>query len=221
MSQGEPVLVDVDVALKVCTYRLVAEFVECASLAKAPAILAISRFTLRSRLRTARYVKTLECARKAVESLIASVTLIEPTEEEIELAGDFEEKAIKNSLEFDTGESQLLAVLLRRGGPLLITGDKRAIQAIHDLATSGVGGRVACLEQLLATILARYGHEYLRRHICQEPNADRAATICFACSTPQVKEEDIRTSLASYVNHLRSSTASLLLASSDLSAVVP
>ena len=221
MSPGEPVLVDVDVALKACAYRLVAEFVECVSLAKAPALLAISRFTLRSRLRSPRNVKNPESARKEAESLIASVTLIEPTEEEIRLAAEFEEEAIKNSLEFDAGESQLLAVLLRRGGPLLITGDKRAIQAMHDLAVTGADGRIACLEQLLATILARRGHECLRRRVCLEPNADKAATICFACSAPQAKEEDIRVNLASYVNHLRGSTASMLVASPDLSAVVP
>ena len=221
MCGAEPILVDVDVALKVCTYRLVAAFIESTTLGQPPALLAISRFTLRSWLRTARNLENPEGIREAIENLIANITLIEPTEEEIKLAADFEEEAYQHSLEFDTGESQLLAVLLCRGAPLLLTGDKRAIQAIHGLGIRGIDGRIACLEQLLATILVRCGYEKLRKRVCREPNADKAVTICFACSAFQVMKEDIRTSLASYVDHLRKSTASLLLVSSDLSAIVP
>ena len=216
---AEPILVDVDIALKVCSYRLAAAFIECTTLGQAPAILAISRYTLRSRLRVARNLENPEGIGEEIEDLMANVTLVQPTEEEIRLAADFEEEAIRHSLDFDTGESQLLAVLLRRGAPLLLTGDKRAIRAIHGLGISGTDGRIACLEQLMASILAKWDYTKLRQRVCGEPNADKAMTICFACSSPQVTEAGIRDGLASYVRDLRRSTATLLLLSSDLSAI--
>ena len=218
---GEPVLVDVDVALKACIYRSEEVFLACTTLDQRPALLAIGRFTLRSRLRTARNLENRESASKAIENLIANVALIVPTEEEIMMAADFEEDAAACSLEFDTGESQLLAILLSRGAPLLLTGDKRAIQALHGIGIRGIDGRIACLEQLLAAFLANCDHRQLRERICREPRADRAVTACFACSAPEVSEEDIHAGLASYVGHLRKSTGALLLASPDLSAIVP
>lgn len=221
MFVAEPILVDVDVALKACIYRSEVAFIASTTLGQPPALLAISRFTLRSRLRAARNLVDPESTAEAIDNLIANTTLIEPTEEEIEMAADFEEEAIQHSLELDTGESQLLAILLRRDSPLLLTGDKRAIQAIHNLGIRGIDRRLACLEQLVATILVRCGCQKLRERVCGEPRADSAVTYCFACSASNVTEKDIRAGLASYVNYLRKSTAALLIASHDLSAVVP
>lgn len=217
---AEPVLIDVDVAFKVCIYRSGADLLACTNKDQPPALLSISQFTLRSRARRVRGLQNIDGTIEEIENLIAKITFIQPTEAEIAMAADFEEDAAQCSLEFDTGESQLLAVLLSRRAPLLVTGDKRAIQALHDLDVSGIDGRIACFEQLMASILARCEPQTLRERICREPCADRAMTSCFACSSLEVSAEEIQSGLSSYVNHLRSCTSTLLLSSTDLSAVV-
>ncbi len=137
------------------------------------------------------------------------------------MAAEFEEIAAKNSLDFDTGESQLAAILLKRGASLLLTGDKRAIEALNGLGASGFAGRIACFEQLIASIINKCGHQQLRERVCNEPQTDKAVTICFSCSNAEVYEEEITAGLASYVEDLRLSTGTLLLDSLDLSAAVP
>ena len=216
------ILVDVDIAWKICIYGLVSEFIESATLDQTPALLEISKYTLRTRLRNPRsVVDDTANLREAVKGLLTKATLLRPTAEEIELAAEFEEKAIQQSLELDTGESQLLAVLMYRNAPLLLTGDKRAIQAIHSLAIADIDGRIACLEQMMTSFLATIDCGTLRNSVCNQPKADTAMTICFGCSSPQVTEAVIRSGLDSYINNLRQSTSSLLIASFDLFALLP
>lgn len=214
------VLIDVDVALKACNYRLQKALLECTTLDQPPALLAIGRFTLRSRGCTAKNIEDPEGTREAIDDLIANITLIQPTEEEISIAAEFEEEAAQCSLEFDTGESQLLAILIQRDASLLLTGDKRAIQALYDLGIQGIDERIACMEQLVATILGKCDYQQVRERVCREPCADIALTCCFSCAAPEVSEEGIQAGLASYIGHLRRSTGALLLTSSDLSAAI-
>ena len=215
------VLIDVDVALKSCNYRLQKALLECTTLDQPPALLAIGRFTLRSRAHTAKNLEDPEGISEAINDLIANITLVQPTEEEISIAAEFEEEATQCSLEFDTGESQLLAILLQRDASLLLTGDKRAIQALYGLGIQGIDGRIACLEQLVTTILGKCDCQKVRERVCREPRADIALTSCFGCTSPVATEEDIQAGLASYVGDLRNSTGKLLLTSPDLSSVIP
>ena len=216
----QPALVDVDVALKLCTYRAESDLVACASLDQPPAMLAIGRFTLRSRIRNALNIVDKESVQNSVENLISNITLLNPTQEEINFAADIEEAAARNAVELDTGESQLVAILVQRSSPLLLTGDKRAIRAIHDLAILDINGRIACLEQVVACVLEKGDHKILRNNVCREPRADTAITICFACSAPHVSKRDIMEGLTSYIENLRQSTGPLLLESVDLSAAI-
>lgn len=66
---------------------------------------------------------------------------------------EFEEQAFAKAFEFDTGESQLVAILLTRNFPLLLTGHKRAIAALAGIGLNDVNGRIACLEQLVSLLL--------------------------------------------------------------------
>ena len=215
------VLIDVDIALKACNYRSQRGLLACTTIDQPPALLSIGRFSLRNRVRTAKNLKDPSGLKEAIEDLIANIRLVEPTSDEINMAAEFEEEAARCFLEFDTGESQLLAILLHRNASLLLTGDKRAIQAVHGLGVQGVDGRIACLEQLIATILGKCDYQEVRERVCGEPCVDIALTSCFACTALEVSEEDIQVGLASYVGHLRRSTGALLLPSSDLSAVIP
>lgn len=215
------ILLDNDVALKACAYRCHSELVAVTKLDEnPPAMLGIARFTLRTCLSRSRSVTDRESALTALNQLLAQVNLLIPTPSEIKFAAELEEQATARALEFDTGESQLVAILLSRGAELLITGDKRAIAALAGLALTEIKGRIACFEQLIAILLIKYPHNALRQRVCAESEADKALTACFACSSGSVSVDDIFCGLASYTSHLRKETDDTLIADADLSAII-
>ena len=118
-------------------------------------MLAIGRFTIRSRLERSRSFVNREGASQAFKELLLQIRLLQPSGDEIVLATEMEEEASLRGCEFDTGESQLLALLIKRDGRLLITGDKRAIRALHATGRKEAEGRVGCFEQLLYAVLLR------------------------------------------------------------------
>ncbi|WP_144033528.1 hypothetical protein [Sphingomonas guangdongensis] len=183
-----------------------------------PAMLSVGRYALRDRVRRSKRIIDRERVARALEETFGAIALAEPDQEEVALAADMEEEATRRSLAFDAGESQLIAIMLRRASRLLLTGDKRAVSAIHALEIEGADGRVACLEQLMATLLSLFGIEALRPAVCAEPQADRAVTACFSCAAAHVDEAGVRSGLASYVAHLRAASGSKLVPGDDLSA---
>ncbi len=185
----------------------------------APSILAIARFTLRTRLSKAANVADRHGAAAALEQFLVKATLLEPGTAEIELAASLEEQAIASGHEFDAGESQLVAMLLTRGAALLITGDKRAIAALAAIVPQEVEGRVACLEQLLATLLDIHPLAEMRNGVCAEPKVDKAVTACMACST-NPEGADVLAGLSSYINDLRKRVGTILAPCEALLPVV-
>jgi hypothetical protein len=81
-------------------------------------------------------------------------------------------------------------------------------------------GKVACLEQLIRSLLARLGLDVLRAAICNEACADKALAICFSCSTNTCTEQSALEGLASYVKALRRRAPTVMLNTDDLSEVV-
>lgn len=218
MADG--VLLDNDVVLKACAYRCHSETLAAMTLdGEPPAMLGIARFTLRTRLGGQNSLTDPKGATQAFEMMLAELRLLEPTKDEIALAAELEEQASVKALDFDTGESQLVAILLLRSLPLLVTGDKRAIVAISGISLGGAEGRIACQEQLIARLLRDIPHTTLRDRVCAEPRADKALTACFACSAPSVSVDDVLAGLDSYTGHLREATGPMLIA--DLGTVVP
>jgi len=215
---AEPVLVDNDVVLKLCCYGCHGAMAAAIGIGPA-AMLSVGRYALRDRVKRSRSIADRGRVAVALEEAFGALALAQPDEQEVALATEMEEEATRLSLEFDAGESQLLAMLLRRSAPLLLTGDKRAIAAIHGMAVRGAEGRIACLEQLVTTLLEIVGPGALRTAVCAEPKADRAMTACFACAAAGPAEADIRAGLASYVSHLRSASGATLLVGNDLAAI--
>ncbi|GLI21916.1 hypothetical protein GGQ86_000782 [Xanthobacter flavus] len=220
MTDG--ILLDNDVVLKACAYRCQNEVIERTTLGDVPpAMLRIARYTLLSILSRPCGVIDLEGATAALYELLPQVQLLDPTETEIELAAEFEELAMSNSFSFDSGESQLVAILILRNAALLITGDKRAIAALAGIAPSPAEGRIACFEQLAALLLAKYSHEQIRLRVCSEAGADKAISICFSCKSEATSSENILAGLASYIRDLRSKTGHILIDDAILLSKVP
>lgn len=215
----ERVLLDNDVVLKVACYALVDEAVAAATIDDIPpAMLGVGRFVVRGRLARATNIADRARATAAFERMLAAMSLVEPDDAEMAAAADLEAEANRLDLELDGGESQLLAILANRACKLLITGDKRAIAA---MAIVGVaGGRVACLEQLMAHIVTGTGTAVTRARICAEAQVDRAITDCFGCSTAAPpRDEDVLDGLASYSAHLDRTAPGVLIPGTDLRTV--
>jgi hypothetical protein len=154
------------------------------------------------------------------------VTPIEPDDEELALAAEFEEVAQSLGVDLDGGESQLLAVLIRRSAALLLTGDKRAILAMEPIVQAGsyhdqVARRVACLEQIAMALISRHGAETIHRRVCSEAAIDKSLANCFSCISGFCRPESILEGLTSYIADLRRQAPRVLVDSDDLSTVVP
>jgi len=102
-----------------------------------------------------------------------------------------------------------------------LTGDKRAIRAIEQLADGRTpAGFVGCFEQLILTLARRVGVAYLREHVCKEPSVDRAMSICFACHSSAADSASVIEGLRSFIQDLRTSAGRVLIAADDLSGFV-
>lgn len=218
---SERVLLDNDVVLKVASYALHEEMVAATTIdGMAPAMLGVGRFVISDRLLRARNIADVARATSAFEKILTAITLVEPDDDEIAAAADLEAEAIRQDLELDGGESQLLAILVNRACRLLVTGDKRAIVAIAIVAAAKASGRIACFEQLIAGITEANGVVVVQSRVCAEPRVDRAVTNCFACSSPEVPDAtDVFGGLVSYIGHLDRAAPGVLVPSQSLSSV--
>lgn len=217
------VLVDNDVLLKISTYNAAAElFVVFAQKEHQVGALSVAQYVVEDLIRRRNRVTNKQNALEALALLSSVISWLEPTTDEVALAATYEEEAQKKSLSLDTGESLLLAMLILRMASLLLTGDKRAIYAIEQLSNL-IGGhiahRVACLEQLILSVLAQVDFEKFRTQICAEIAVDKTMSICFACLSNELKLDAALAALASYVGDLRKLAPNTLVASDDLSAI--
>lgn len=205
---NKPILYDNDALLKLGAYDCV-KYLGDAGLAPG-AILAVARWSLRSQARRWRRVIDRERLCRLLDELIEEVEIVEPSSEEIELAAELEERAAKSPGMLDGGESQLLAVLIRRGWPMALTGDKRAIVAASRLGLPQLDGKLLCIEQAMLAMADEKNWAAIRASVCAELEADKAIALAFACGSTGLGLDQLREGLASYVEHLRGQSGDLL-----------
>lgn len=208
---GTGTLLDNDIVLKTCAWKLIDRLLAVTAAIGSTSCLVVARYSIRSRLKRWRSLGDLEAASDCFEAHVDLIDWIEPTDAEIDLAADFETHALKLGRELDPGESQLAAIAIMRASRLMVTGDKRAIVALAEVAAGGLDGRVACMEQVLATLCETTGADAVRNGVCSEPGADRTAAVAFSCNGAS---SDARSALSSYIGHLR--TSAPLLADGDV-----
>ncbi|MBN9023306.1 MAG: hypothetical protein J0H08_14685 [Rhizobiales bacterium] len=216
------VLVDNDIVLKSCCYCIDEPLFELLDdVGATPLILTVAKFVIAGRIKRDRSLVNRERAHASFKRSFVRFREVEPTEEELALAAEFEATAQALNLELDGGESQLLALLIKRRISLLLTGDKRAIVAIERVAAEMLlGPSIICLEQVMTTLLGRVGLARLREGVCTEPDVDRAMTICFACRSTVVDQTSVEVGLRSYVDDLRKSSSRILIEADDLSVLI-
>lgn len=213
-------LLDNDVLIKVSAYKLSGITLDRTTFEGVPpAMLGVGRFVVRDRLARSSRFADGAAALTCFNEMLPGLSLLEPTDAELQQAAEFESYALSTNSELDGGESQLLAILISRSAKLLATGDKRAIKAIEAIAAVEAQGRIACFEQLVASIALAISTNDLQSAICSEPNADKALSICFKCaSQAPLTAAAVSEALNSYIEHVRLQASSVLIAGSDLTA---
>lgn len=218
MSDG--FYLDNDVVIKTSSYNAEQQLLLVTSTDKLPpAILALARFTCRTRIERSEKLVNKVSAIASLDAILANVRSLEPTDAEVQIAAEFEELAAEANLSFDTGESQIVAMLLQRDGVAFITGDKRAINALA-YVSPGLEQKVASLEQLISSMLINSGLEPLRTAVCREKVTDIAIHNCFQCSAEEINISQVLMALKSYTDSIRPSAVQLLLPTDDLSGAV-
>jgi hypothetical protein len=173
------VVCDNDVILKGCCYDLSLEILVCLGRIGDVFILGSARYVIQSRIARAKHITYPSIALENFEFFISAVQIAEPSDDEIRLAAEFEAEAQAHNLALDSGESLLVAILIARNMPLLVTGDKRAITSLETLCTTNASAaairwRVACLEQMFLSLLKDEDVATLQTRVCREPNTDAA-----------------------------------------------
>lgn len=215
MAEGPAV--DTDVLLKVAAYRLAAELVRALDRNGCPAALGLTHLIAGKQLAKKRGLRDGPGAARELARLLATLGRLEPDETEIALAADFAAKAQELSLPLDSGEAQLAAITATRALPLMVTGDKRALGALGALLTDEAGraalaGRLACFEQVAATMAGMIGERELRDRICAEPDVDGAMRLACSCGRDDWNPAQLREACESFVGAIRADTGDLLVA---------
>jgi hypothetical protein len=120
-------------------------------------------------------------------------------------------------LELDGGESQLAAMVARRGIESFETGDKRAIAGLEPMVgeiaeLASLCGLVRCLEQI-AHRLAAVEDDFpsVADAICGEVDVDRSLSTCFSCySGVRAEQTSVLEALRSYIEAVRQIAPNML-----------
>lgn len=219
MSDGA--VVDTDVLLKVAAYRLGTEFVAVLMPSGTPAALGLTHLIAGRQLARKRGLRNTAEAATELDTLLGMLGRLEPVEEEVELAADLASVAQARGLPLDTGEAQLTAIIVSRGLPLLVTGDKRALGALAGVVADApirdvLVGRLACFEQVIGSVAGLIGEGELRTKICAEPDVDGSMRLACSCGRNQWDKAQFGEACNSFIGAVRAQAGDLLVAGSTL-----
>jgi hypothetical protein len=208
-------LVDNDILFKTTSYNLTTDLLDSHPYgADNFHILAAAKFMLRKRLEKRSPSRGKDVVLAEFESIFTRINLLEPTEDEIKLAAEFEFIATKSGRELDNGESQLCAILILRKWDFIFTGDKRAIHAVESLIEEKcpeIQGKITCLEQLILHLLGCTSFEEVRQKICTESGTDTSLDNCFACRSEQTTIDNCLEGLNSHIRAIKGQSPRALI----------
>jgi hypothetical protein len=109
--------------------------------------------------------------------------------------------------EINEGETELILATAYTADFVILTGDKRCLQALPQIPLSiysRLQGRVLCLEQIILKLIDRLGFDQVQSLIQPAIQCDKSIRICFGYSQP-APENQVRAALQNYIddiNHL-------------------
>jgi len=169
--------------------------------------LSAARFVVERRIRRAGIKGDVSAAVEALRTFIDGATALDPTADEQNLAAELEYAAQLLALPLDAGESLLCSIVAIRGIPWMLTGDKRAIEALESMLgakpqLAAISAKVKCLEQLVLALVEKAGVPAIREKVCAE-RVDMALTYSFSCFQPEAQPQSVLDGLNSYIGDLR------------------
>lgn len=89
----------------------------------------------------------------------------------------------------DDGEVALIAAVVAQGDLLLVTGDKRCLEALSTAPSlarfrTSLLGRVVCLESLLLRLIRECGFDYVSARVAPRLTCDGADRVAFGATLP-------------------------------------
>lgn len=201
-------LIDNDAILKLASYGLLDVAFSMFNIQpKDIHVLATAKYALLPAQGRLRRCKTEECANR-LESFLAKVNKLTPDGVD---AGILDMLIAKPGI--DAGEALLIGVAASDSDSYIITGDKRALEALQmgeglDNVRNALAGRMLSLE-LLFSFLVEGDFAQVQESVRNQPGVDKALTNAFGVSAP-VDLASVRAALDSYVSYLRRSTGTLL-----------
>lgn len=202
------VFIDNDALLKLASYDLLDTVLTMFDIAPGDIrVLATAKYSLLPAKDRLRRCKMEECADR-LGSFLATAR---------KLASDDVDGSMLDSLSakpgIDPGEAMMLAAAASDSDPFVITGDKRALEALQtgeglDEVREALAGRVLSLE-LLFSFLVEGNFDQVQERVRKQPGVDKAIANAFGVSAP-AGLDSVRAALDSYVEYLRRSTGTLL-----------
>jgi hypothetical protein len=199
------VALDNDVVAKCATYSLLFHIAATLGVPSSElGVLGTILFVIKKRHLTTASIGC-DAAHEQLTMFVKEAEILEPSEEESQLAAKLEEAALEISVQFDVGESQLCAIVVCRKVRLLCTGDKRAMRAMERLLNtfgelSYLMQRVLPYEGLVKRMLPSVGYANVRESICASRGTDTALEICFQCHRDDGSQTEAIAGLESYLN---------------------
>ena len=204
---GQVYFLDNDVILKLTTYRMLDEALDCFKIDRSDIrVLESARFVFVSpKLRKKYSEETLISATEFVNKCPKIAT---QDSEEYRLL----EKQIKNDI--DPGEATLIAATFQESASLLATGDKRCLKALAnteclDFIHQGLQGRVICLEQIICKLIEIQGFDWVLERIIPNLDCDKALKSAFGSGSNSQCETVLGT-LTGYIQDLQKTSSGIL-----------
>lgn len=205
---NQSLLIDNDALLKLARYGLLDEAIALLKCNSTDAIvLATAKYKLLPHKNRLRFCKDEESAAR-LEAFLRTSNLLDA-----ELADPDILDLLNDVPNIDAGEALLFAMGASNSNTLVVTGDKRSLEALcsHDSVANvskALAGRVVSLE-VLFSMLAEYQFTLIQERVRAKPDVDTTLKIVFGVTFP-ADCESVKKGFASYISDLRSRTGTLL-----------
>jgi hypothetical protein len=204
---GMVYFLDNDVILKLTTYRMLNQALDCLEIDRSDIrVLESARFVFGSKKLQKKY--SAETLLSAIEFVKSCATISAQDNDEYRLL----EKQAKNDI--DPGEATLIAATFHESASLLATGDKRCLQALAtieslELIHKKLQGRVICLEQIICKLIETQGFDWVLEKVLPNLDCDKALKSAFGSGSNSQYDTVLET-LNSYIQDLQTTSSGIL-----------
>jgi hypothetical protein len=199
---------DNDVILKLTTYRMLDEALDCLEIERSDIrVLASARYFFGKNKGVKKKYSEVTIA-LAIEFVKSCTTISSQDNDEYRLL----EKQAKNDI--DPGEATLISATFKESASLLATGDKRCLKALAtieclDFIHKQLQGRVICLEQIICKLIKAQGFDWVLERVIPHLDCDGTLRAAFGSGSNSQSETVLQT-LNIYIQDLQTTSSGIL-----------